>query len=164
MGYFCIPSIHLSLCLVPSRYWKWWIDELMDGWIRILESLWLTTSQTYQEKKTASITTDFSISIWTSLKNWNWEAPPSMGTFVVIKWTNRSIDFGCMEYYCLATMCFRKLSSLFKFLDKCLDYVNQILSWNMNFILGKKMKQKRFSQQCHERALWSSEFLCLSYD
>lgn len=23
----------------------------MDGWIRILESLWLTTSQTYQEKK-----------------------------------------------------------------------------------------------------------------
>ena len=66
-----------------------------------------------------------------------------MGTFVVIKWTNRFIDFGCMEYYCLATVCFRKLSSLFKFLDKCLDYVNQILSWNMNFILGKKNETKK---------------------
>lgn len=33
----------------------------------------------------------------------------SMITFVVIKWTNKSIDFGCMEYYRLATVCFRKL-------------------------------------------------------
>ena len=67
-----------------------------------------------------------------------------MGTFVVIKWTNKSTDFGCMEYYCLATVCFRKLSSLFKFLDKCLDYVNQFLSWNMNFILGNKWNKKDF--------------------
>ena len=67
----------------------------------------------------------------------------SMGTFVVIKWTNESIDFRCMEYYCLATVCFRKLQSFFKFLDKCLDYVNQILSWNVNFILGNKWNKKK---------------------